>query len=122
MQALGFQPLDDVGDDARVRYGFMRKRAVRRLGWIDARFAVHVIHPLRTVVIRRQRVVVDRPRRRHAVDVLDLAKVVAPEPVEYAAPELGVAADAVVRVGAKRSAGLVEPGLGRAVTQLLPDG
>ena len=62
-------------DDRRHRRGVRNrrigKRPARRLGRIDARLAVHVVEALGALVVRRQRVVVDRPRRRDAVDVLD---------------------------------------------------
>ena len=86
---------------AQCGIGAIRKRPARRLGRIDAGLAVHVIEALGAVVVRRERVVVDRPRRRHAVDVLDRLEVLAAQPVEHAAPELRVAADAVVRVRAE---------------------
>ena len=49
-------------------------------------------------------------------------EILAPQAIEHAAPELGVAADAVVRVGKKLDALRVEPALGRAIAQVLPDG
>ena len=94
--------------------GWYGKRSARRLGRIDAVLPAHVIQALGAVVVRRERVVVDRPGRRDAVDVLDRLEVLAPQPVEHAAPELGVAADAVVRVRAELAAALVEPALRRS--------
>ena len=68
-------------------------------------FAVHFVHRFGAIVVRRERVVIDRPRRRDAVDVLDGLEVFRPQPVHHRAPELGVAADAVVRVRPERLAG-----------------
>ena len=121
MQALRAQLLDDAPPCRRVRDRRIRKRPARRLGRIDAGLAVHVVQALGAVVVRRERVVVDRPRRRHAVDVLDRLEILAPQPVQHAAPELRVAADAVVRVRPELAAALVEPALGRPVAQVLPD-
>ena len=82
--------------------GSARTETVRgRLRRIDAGLPVHVIQPLGPIVVRRERVVVDRPGRRHAVDVLAVLKVLAPQAIQHAAPELRVAADAVVRVRQK---------------------
>src|SRR6185436_8477928 len=67
------------------------------------------------------RVVADRPGRRDAVGVPHLLEVLAAQPVEDAPPELGVAADAVVRVGTELAAVLVEPALVDAVAEVLPD-
>ena len=83
--------------------------------------ASHVIQPLGAVVVRRQRVVVDRPGRRHAVEVFDRLEVLAPQPIEHAAPELRVPADAVVRVGRELPPALVEPALRGAIAELFPD-
>ena len=100
----------------------VREWPARRLGGIAAAEAVHVVQELRLIVVRRQRVVVDRPRRRHAVLVLQRLEILAPQAIEHAAPELGVAADAVVRVGKKLDALRVEPALSGPIAQVLPDG
>ena len=54
--------------------------------------------------------------------MLDLLEVLAAEPIQHAAPELRVAADAVVRVGAELAAALVNPVFVDAVAKMLPHG
>src|SRR4030095_3445659 len=89
---------------------------------VDAMLAMHWIETLSAVVVRRQILVADRPRRRHAIDVRDFVKVLAAKAVPHAAPELSVAADAIVRIRRELLAVVVEPPFRRPVTQLLPDG
>src|SRR5262245_58250120 len=84
--------------------------------------ATHVIELLGALVVRLQIVVRDRPRGREAVGVLDLLEVLAAKPVEYAPPELGIAADAVVRVRPERTAPFVQPVLVDAVPEMFPYG
>ena len=120
VQAESAQPLDDGGHARRVRHRRKRIRSVRRLRRIVADGAVHFVHRLGAVVVRRQRLVVDRPRRRDAVGVLEDAEILAAQPVEHAAPELRVAADAVVRVRRERLPFGVEPLLDGAIAQLAP--
>ena len=52
---------------------------------------------------------------------VDRLEVLPPQPVQHAAPELGIAADVVVGVRHERLAALVEPLLGGSVAQVLPD-
>ncbi len=73
MQSLSLQFIDDGVDRRRVRNGWERKWPARRLGRIDAVLAVHLIEALGAVVERLERLVVDGPRRRDAVDMLDFA-------------------------------------------------
>ena len=75
--------------------------------------AADVVEALGAIVVRRERLVIDRPGRRDAVDVLDRLEVLAAQPVEHAAPELRVAADAVVRVR-RELAGRDRPASARA--------
>ena len=100
----------------------MRIGSARRLGRSSPALAVHLIQALRPSVVRRQRVVIDRPRRRQPIDVLGRLEVLAPQSIQHAAPELGVSADAVVGVRTELTAALVQPALLRPVPQILPDG
>src|SRR5690606_37597878 len=85
-----------------------------------ALLAVHVIQALGLIVVRLEGGVVDRPLRRDTVGVLYRREVVRAQPIEYAAPELGVPADAVVRVRLELLAAVVEPSLARAIPEVLP--
>ncbi len=98
-----------------------RERPARALGRIEALLSMHFIEPLGAIVKRRQRVVVDRPGRRDAVDVLDGAEVFRAQPIHHRAPELGVAADAVVGIRPEWLAAFVQPGFGGAVSEIFPD-
>jgi hypothetical protein len=107
----------------RVRHRLVRERPARRLGRIHPALPVHVVQALRAVVKRleRPRSRSARParRRRRARDRLE---VLAPQPVQHAAPELRVAADAVVRVGQeRRGRRRSSHRFAGAVAQLLPD-
>src|SRR6187402_2538260 len=109
MQSEPAKTLDDLRDGGRVRNRRERIRSPRRFGWIDSRLATHLIKLLRSLVVRLERLVVDRPRGRHAIDVLDRLKIFAAQPVQHAAPELGISPNAVVRVWLKFAAVPVEP-------------
>src|SRR5207248_10583289 len=74
MQAASFQPLDDLGDPWTVRHRLVRIRAARTFRRIDAVLASNREELLRLVVIRRERLVVDRPFGRDAVNMLDRAE------------------------------------------------
>ena len=78
--------------DRRERVG----RAGRRLGRVLAAGAVHLVQLLGHRVVRLQLVVGDRPGRRHAVVVAQLAEVLGPQAVQRGAVELRRAADVVV--------------------------
>ena len=109
MEPLAPKLFDNGRHLRRVRHRRVWVRRTRRLRRILTLGASHVIQMLRTVVIRRQRVVVDRPRRRQAVDMFDRVEVLAAQPIEHAAPELGVPADAVMCIGGEFPSALVEP-------------
>ena len=87
------------------------RRARPGLGRIDAALAVHLIQVFGLRVVRLELVVADRPRRRHAAVVTNLAEVLFAKPEQRRAVELGVAADVVVRVRVERLAVLVLPHL-----------
>ena len=53
--------------------------------------------------------------------MLQCLEILAAQAIEHAAPELGVAADAVVRVREELGAVSVEPALGGSIAQVLPD-
>ena len=69
---------------------------------ILAALAVHVVQPLGLGVVRLELVVGDRPGRRDAAVMAQLAEVLAPQPEQRRAVELGVAADVVVGVRMQR--------------------
>ncbi len=121
MQAESLQLVNDVRHAGRVGNGLVRKRPARHFRRIDAVLSAHVVQALGPPVERLERLVVDRPRRGDAVDVLDRLEVFAPEAVEHAAPELGVPADTVVRVRLKLAAALIEPALLDPVAEMFPD-
>ena len=85
------------------------RRARPRLGRIDAALAVDLIEVLGLRVVRLELVVADRPRRRDAAVVANLAEVLLAQPEQRGAVELGVAADVVVGVRMERLAVLVLP-------------
>ena len=89
-----------------------------RLGRIPAAQPVHVIHLLGPRVIRLQLVVGDRPRRRDAVVMAQLAEILLAQPIERRAEHLGRAADEIVHLRLERPAVSVVPGLGRYVAVL----
>ncbi len=121
VQAERSQLRDDGGHDFGMRNRWMRKCAAPGLGGIDPCLAMHVIEPLGALVVRFERVVVDRPCRRNALHVLDGFEVFAPQPIQDGAPELGVSADVVVRVGPEFLPLVVEPSLSGLIPQVLPD-
>src|ERR1043165_6729431 len=109
MQSKLPQLTDNLLHHRGMRHRLVRKRAAPNFSRIDALLAAHVIELLGAVVVRLQRLVGDWPARRDAVDVLDLFEVFAPQPVEHASPELGIAADTVMRVRTELAAALIEP-------------
>ena len=121
MQAERAQSADDVFHRLRVRNRFIRIRAARHLGRVDAVLAAHVIQPLGAVIVRLERLIGDRPGGRDTVGVLDGFEILAPESVQDAAPELRVPADAVVRIGSELATVLVEPALVDPVAKMFPD-
>ena len=122
LKALSPKPVDDRRHAGSVRNRRVGKRAAWRFGRIATVLSMHMVEPLGAVVVRLERVVVDRPGRRDTVHVLDCLKVLTPQAIEHAAPELRIAADAVMRVRKKLLALTVQPALGRAVAQVLPHG
>ena len=99
--------------DARlVRDGRVRIRAAGgRIDRVLAARAVNLIEVLRAHVVGLQVGVGDRPGRRQAVVVPELAEVALAQAVERGAVHLGRAADEVVDARLERLAVLVEPGL-----------
>ncbi len=100
-------------DTAGHGYGRDR-RPFRR---VLARVAVDLVQPLRLAVPELEVVVADRPRRREAVHVVQLAEVLGPQPVERGAVELGRPAHEVVHLRLERLAVGVVPGV---LGQVLP--
>src|SRR5712691_12651451 len=85
-----------------VAHRGMRIRAPRgRFGRILTTLAMHLVLMLGLHVIRLQVIVRDRPRRRYAAMMVDLAEVLLAQPEEGGAVELGVAANIIVGVGVK---------------------
>ena len=95
----------------RVRVG----RARRWLGRILAADAVHVVELLGERVVGLHLVVGDRPGRRDAVVVAQLAEVLVAQAVQRRAVQLGGAAHEVVHLRLERLALGVVPGVGRDV-------
>ncbi len=98
--------------DRRVLIGLAR----RGFGGILAAHAVNVEKLLRLGVVGLQFVVSDRPRRRNAVMVLQLAEIFLAEAEERRAVHLGRTADTVVNAGLEFLALLVVPGVLSDVT------
>ena len=98
--------------DRRERVGSAR----RRLGRVLAARAVHLVELLGQRVVGLHLVVADRPRRRDAVVVLQLAEVLLAQAVERRAVELRRAADEVVHLRLERLCRVrVVPGVRRDV-------
>jgi len=121
MQSELAQAFRDDGDAPLVFDGRVWERFSRRLGRVGTDLAVHAVEPLGTVVVGRERLVGNGPRRGHPAGVHHLAEVLAPQSVKHGAPELGIAADAVVRVGKELFVAPVEPAFGGAIPELAPD-
>src|SRR5688500_3786321 len=101
MQALRAKLFNYSRHTLGVRNRRMWKRAAPGLGWFRSELTVHLVQLFGALVVRLQRVVVDRPAWRHTFHVLERLKVFAPQPIQHAAPELGVAADVVMRIRTK---------------------
>ena len=86
--------------DGRVGVG----PAGRRLGRILAPRSVHLVELLREGVVRLELVVGDRPGRRDAVVMLQLAEVLLAQPVKGRAVEFRRTADVVVDARLERLA------------------
>src|SRR6187551_3726493 len=84
--AGGFELIGELLDPRLVRHGRVRvRRAGRRLRWILAPCSVHLVELLGLRVVGLQLVVRDRPGRRDAVVVTELAEVLRAQPVERGA-------------------------------------
>ena len=94
----------------------------RRLGGILAAIAVHLVEVLGLQVVRLELVVGDRPGRRDAAVVPELAEVLLAQPEQRRAVELGVAADVVVGVRVELLAVPIAPDLLGLVLALDVDG
>jgi len=95
-----------------VAYGRIWVRSARR--WVRGILGpqpVDLVEALRLPVVRLQFVVADRPSRRHAAPVFDLAEVLAPQPEQSGAVKLRIAADAVARMRMEHAAIGVPPHL-----------
>ena len=113
------QVVRELLDAGLVRDGRMRVVAARvRLGRVLAPGAVHLVELLGLRVVGLELVVGDRPRRRDAVVVPELAEVLPAQAVEGGPVELGRAPDEVVHLGLERLAARVVPGLRRDVAVL----
>jgi len=91
-----------------MRDRFVREWPAGRIGRIGALFAVNRVETFGFVVIRLEGLVVDRPRRRDALHVLDRLKVLAPKTEQQAAPELRVSAHVVMCVRPELLPAIVE--------------
>ena len=85
------------------------RRARRRLGRVFAALAVDMIQMLGLRVVRLQIVIGDRPRRRNAAVMPELAEVFLAQTKQRRAVELRIAADVVVRVRMQLLAVVVAP-------------
>ena len=92
--------------DRRVGIG----TAGPRFGRILAALAVHVIQRLRLLIVGLERVVTDRPRRRDAVGMNDLAEVALAQPQQHGAVHLAVATDVVMQAGMEHATVGAVPG------------
>ena len=84
--------------------------------------AMDVVHLLGLGIIRLEVRVADRPRRRDAVIVLDLAKIFFPQPVERRPEQFCRAADEIMHLRLKRPAVAIVPALRRDVAVLHEQG
>ena len=116
------QVVGQLLDPGLVRHGGERIRpAGARLGRILPTGAVHAVELLGQGVVRLHHVVADRPRRRHAVMVAQLAEILLAQPVERRSVELGGAADAVVDLRLELLAVGIAPRVGGHVAVLDED-
>jgi len=119
----GFELIGELLDPRLVRHGRVRvRRAGRRLRWILAPCSVHLVELLGLRVVGLQLVVRDRPGRRDAVVVAQLAEVLLAQPVKGCPVELGCTADEVVNLGLELLAAAVVPGVGADISVLGEDG
>ena len=112
----GREVVGELLDPWLVRHGGMRVRRARgRLGRVLPTRPVHVVELLRERVVRLQLLVGDRPGRRDAVVVLQLAEVLLAEPVQRRAVHFRCTTDEVMDSGLERLTLGVVPGVGRDV-------
>ena len=123
MVALAFQGVADL-----LQAGLMadRRPGVRlrpmAFGGVLVPGAVHLVKPLSLGVPGLEVVITERPGRRKAVQVVDLAEVLGPQTVEGRAVQLGGPADKIVDLGLERPPGAVVPRIGRDVLPVDEDG
>jgi hypothetical protein len=114
--ARGLEVVVKLLDPRLVRHGRERVRRARRpLGRVLAADAVNLVELLGLRVVRLELVVGDRPRRRDAVVMAELAEVLRPQPVQRGPVELRRSADEVVHLRVERLPLLVVPRVGRDV-------
>src|ERR1700682_1098401 len=93
---LRAQPHGEVGDVRLVLEGRVReRRAPPGLGRVLAGRTVDAVHPLGLAVVALELRIAERPGRRRALQVLDLAEVRLAKPRQACAVDLRVAADDV---------------------------
>ena len=105
MVAAGRQVVEELLDARLVRHRGPRVLlAPVALGRVLAVRAVHLVEPLGLRVVRLEVVVAHRPRRRQPVDVVQLAEVPRPQPVQRRAVQLRGTTDVVVDLRLERGA------------------
>src|SRR5687767_1891047 len=118
--ALGDEVVVQLLDPRLVRERRMIVRGARpRLRRIRSAPTMHLVEALGRRVVRLDVVVRDRPGRRDATVVPQLAEVLASQPEERRAVELRVPADIIVGVWVQLGAGGSTPRLLRVVAALL---
>ena len=109
-----------------VRIGRHRREGERTgarwIGRVGPGLAVNPEQTLCPVVVRSQIVIRDRPGRRDAPRVLDLAKILFPQPWQRRAIDLGVPTDEIMDTRREPAAARVAPLLFGLVTVLAEDG
>ena len=121
-QPLAREVVGERLDPRLVAHDRMRvRRAGRWIRRVHAPLAVDLIETLGARVVRLEVLVGDRPRRRHAGGVLELAEVLAAHPEQGGAVELRVAPHPVVGVRMQVAARGVAPDLLRGVLALEVD-
>src|SRR5262245_28488166 len=97
------------------------RRTRPRLCRVDAPLAVYLIQAFSRRIVRLHLVVRDRPGRRYATVMLELAEILPTKAEQGGAEELRVPADIVVRVRVQLGAGRSAPHFLRVVAALLVD-
>src|SRR5262249_38105037 len=124
-QRRGMESLCAQLVDNRRHFGGMRDRrmwirSASRFGRIDSAFSVNLIQALGLIVVRLQRVVINRPARRQTAEMFHVLEVFSPKAEQDAPPELAVAADAVVDRRIELASLAVQPPLRGPVTPIFP--